>query len=172
MLRYMLAFMTETEGLLTSLCSRHSSVLESSYKQLRSTDVWDLSSSVVLIDNRRTDSQATIVPVGGLSNVVPVSTTIDNELLKGWIELSSKVGAEEAMNQYLDEHGEAWAEAYQAFADERESRGSMLMGTDDLTAFISRSKDTYPDDLAVLVMMVTNQENEWTLVQFSWRPES
>ena len=166
----MLASMTDTEGLLASLCARHSSVLEAAYKQLQSTDVWDLSSSVVLIDNRRTDSQATVVPVGGLSNVVPVSTTIDIELLKGWIELSSKVGAEEAMNRYLDKHGEAWAEAYQAFADERESRGSMLMGTDDLTAFISRSKETYPDDLAVLVMLPMDKENEWSLVQLSWRP--
>ena len=164
--------MTDTEGVLTTLCAKHKDVLEEAFSQLKRKESWDLNAPIVLIDNRLSVSQATVVPVGGLSNVLPVSTTIDNELLKGWIALSSEVGAEEAMNFYLDKYGETWAEAYQAFVDERESRGSMMMGTDDLTTFISRSRDTYPHDLAVMAMLPMEEENEWTLLQFSWRPES
>ena len=162
--------MTDTESLLQSLCARHANDLRQAYTQLTADTTWSLSTPVALIDNRRTDSRLTVVPVGGVSNVLPTSATIGNPLIGKWVALSAEMGDEEAMNLMLDQHEDEWADAYTAFKTEREERGRMFLGIEDLSSFAFKSRDCFPAQIAVMTILPGDTEKDWSIVTFSWSP--
>ncbi|WP_392349920.1 hypothetical protein [Parasynechococcus sp.] len=153
---------------LTSICRE---VLEDAYLQMRNRASWDLNCPVVVVDARHQPPRQVQIGVGGVGGVVPVSTAIENPLIREWLEISAEVAQpQEAMDEMLSRYASDFSDAYADFQDEKIRKGGCLIGSDDLAAFVNQSRTAYPEKIAVLAVLPGAEEHQWSVIPFSWTP--
>lgn len=157
---------------ITDLTAACQEILSDAFRQMKNRSSWDLNCPVVVLDARNQPPRQVQIGVGGVGGVVPVSTAIEDPLIREWLELSAELDQpEDAQKQMLDRFGQDFEDSYTNFQEEKIQKGGCLIGTDDLTKFVHQSRSVFPDQIAVLAVLPGLKDYQWSVEQFSWKPD-
>lgn len=107
---------------------------------------WDLSLPVGVIDARHGKPRLTVTPVGTINSVLRASATIGTPLMRRFFDRFSKVGLEQAKREMSNgPEGDAFAELWETYREERNSGGQAMWSVEDATAFVMHSRISHRD---------------------------
>ena len=154
---------------LTAVCHE---ILSDVFRQMKNRSSWDLNCPVVILDARNQPPRQVQIGVGGVGGVVPVSTAIEDPLIREWLELSTdRDHPEDSQKEMLHQYGKDFEESYTNFQEEKIQKGGCLIGTDDLTSFVQQSRSIFPHQIAVLAVLPGSREYQWSVAKFCWKPD-
>lgn len=156
------------------LCASQRDTLQAQYELMRQSDVWSLSCPSIVIDGRKTDSQATPITVGTINSVLTTSQEADNPVIRQWMALITDVGVDGAFEAMLyGADGEEFARAHEALRVERQERGVAIWTMEDSTAFVMRSKEAFErQEMSCVALLPPTSNSDATpmCATFCWRP--
>ncbi|WP_115017348.1 hypothetical protein [Synechococcus sp. UW140] len=107
---------------------------------------WDLNLPVGVIDARHDKANLIVTSVGTINSVLRSSSTIGNPLMKRFFERFSRVGLEQARQEFSHgDQAEAFAELWETYLEERRSGGQPMWSVEDSTAFVMQSRCSHRD---------------------------
>ena len=101
---------------------------------------------VGVIDARRPKPKLIVSAIGTINSTLRASSTIAHPLMVRLFERFEDVGLEQALIEMKSgEEGEAFAEVWQAYRDERRSGDAPMWSIEDATAFVVQSREAHAD---------------------------
>lgn len=152
------------------LCVQHEDQLRALAQQVSKRLSWDLSLPVGVIDARTGSHKFHTVGAGGVGNVVRMSTAIDHPLMKRLFDLIPDRGDEAAVEELIndEEVGEEFAQVFSDYQKERKGKAP-LWGSDDATAFVTKSRTAFEDDELAVVALLPGSPHKILTFGIPWR---
>ena len=116
---------------------------------------WNLSVPVGVIDARRTTPRLMVTAIGTINSVVKASATIGHPLMQRFFQRFEQVGLDQALSDACSgPDGDAFAEIWQAYQDERREGDQAMWSIEDATAFVLKCREAHQDrEVACLAIL-------------------
>jgi hypothetical protein len=113
-------------------------------RELRNRAAWDLECPVVVIDARELPKRVLKTSVRGLTGTITTSNVIDNPLLRSFLARYWEVGAEEALDEFMNgPEAEHFSRLWDRYMEERHGQGMAVWSYSDAAKFALKSKQCF-----------------------------
>ena len=138
-------------------------------RELRNRASWDLQCPVIVIDAREHPKRVLKTSVRGLTGTITTSNVIDNPLLRSFLARYKEVGADEALDEFMNgPEAEHFSMLWDRYADERHRHGLAVWSYSDAAKFALKSKQCFEQgDIACVAITEGNETDDHGVLTFS-----
>jgi len=130
-------------------------------RELRNRSVWDLQCPVVIIDARTDPNTVVRTSVRGITGAIATSNVIDDPLMRSFLERFREVGADEALDEFLQgSEGDRFAELWDTYNEEAHLQGLAVWSHSDAAKFVLKSKSCFDDGQLACVAITSGDRRE------------
>ena len=130
-------------------------------QELRNRYNWDLQCPVVVIDARTTPKRVVRTSVRGITGAIATSNVIDHPLMRLFLERFRDVGAEEALDEFMQRpDGKRFSELWEIYNEEAQQQGLAVWSHSDAAKFVLKSKKCFENGQLACVAITSAEERD------------
>ena len=138
-------------------------------RELQNRATWDLQCPVIVIDTRERPKRVLKTSVKGLTGTITTSNVIDHPLLKSFLRRCKEVGAEEALDEFMQgPETEQFSGLWDRYSDERHQHGIAVWSYSEAAKFALKSKQCFEQgEIACVAITEGNEQDNHGVLTFS-----
>ena len=138
-------------------------------RELQNRATWDLQCPVIVIDARERPKRVLKTSVKGLTGTITTSNVIDHPLLKSFLRRCKEVGAEEALDEFMQgPEAEQFSGLWDRYSDERHQHGIAVWSYSEAAKFALKSKQCFEQgEIACVAITEGNEQDDHGVLTFS-----
>ena len=138
-------------------------------RELQNRATWDLQCPVIVIDARERPKRVLKTSVKGLTGTITTSNVIDHPLLKSFLRRCKEVGAEEALDEFMQgPETEQFSGLWDRYSDERHQHGIAVWSYSEAAKFALKSKQCFEQgEIACVAITEGNEQDDHGVLTFS-----
>ena len=138
-------------------------------RELQNRATWDLQCPVIVIDARERPKRVLKTSVKGLTGTITTSNVIDHPLLKSFLRRCKEVGAEEALDEFMQgPEAEQFSGLWDRYSDECHQHGIAVWSYSEAAKFALKSKQCFEQgEIACVAITEGNEQDDHGVLTFS-----